>query len=72
MIVKSGLLPLLVLLAACTTREQKEKPWALAPFIKTDSVNPILSAGTSRFLCPFRQQTVLWDEKDVFNPAAVV
>jgi predicted GH43/DUF377 family glycosyl hydrolase len=73
MIAKSGLLPLIALLVACgTAREQNEKPWALAPFVKADSVNPILSAGTSAFQCPIRGQTVLWDEKDVFNPAAVV
>lgn len=44
----------------------------MTPFIKADSVNPILTAGTSVFVCPILQQQVQWDEKDVFNPAAVV
>jgi predicted GH43/DUF377 family glycosyl hydrolase len=42
------------------------------PFVKVDSVNPVLSAGTGKFFCPIVQDTVLWEAKDVFNPAAVV
>jgi len=49
-----------------------DSSWAIFPFIKTDSVNPILLPGTNSFLCPIRKTQVLWDEKDVFNPAAVV
>lgn len=49
-----------------------DSSWALLPFVKTDSVNPILLPGQNTFVCPIIRQTVLWDEKDVFNPAAVV
>ncbi|MEO5594484.1 MAG: glycoside hydrolase family 130 protein [Chitinophagaceae bacterium] len=46
--------------------------WALLPFIKIDSVNPVLGPGTGRFTDPILRQTVKWEEKDVFNPAIVV
>lgn len=45
----------------------------MRPFLKLDSVNPILtSSGSPSFLCPVRKEKVRWEEKDVFNPAAVV
>jgi len=51
----------------------KENDWTLLPFTKTDEVNPILTHDTnSKFLCPVRNEIVQWEEKDVFNPAAVV
>jgi beta-1,2-mannosidase len=46
--------------------------WALLPFIKVDSMNPILNAGNNEFHCPVLKRSVNWEEKDVFNPAAVV
>ncbi|HSB92903.1 MAG TPA: hypothetical protein VLC28_07290, partial [Flavitalea sp.] len=46
--------------------------WVLLPFVKLDSVNPILSPGEGKFFCPLRKDTVRWEEKDVFNPATVV
>lgn len=46
--------------------------WALLPFVKADSVNPVLTAGDQEFTCPVLGTEVKWDEKDVFNPAAVV
>jgi len=50
-----------------------EKPaWALLPFEKIDSVNPVLKPGEGVFFCPVRMETVQWEEKDVFNPATVV
>ena len=45
-------------------------PW-MQPFIKIDSVNPVLSPGTGGFVDPISKKTVLWEEKDVFNPAIV-
>ena len=56
------------------TEDQNEKvSWALLPFEKADEVNPILSHDTtSKFLCPVRNSIVQWEEKDVFNPAALV
>ena len=46
--------------------------WTLAPFIKADSINPILGPGNGEFICPVRRQKIKWEKKDVFNPAAIV
>lgn len=46
--------------------------WALLPFVKVDSVNPVLVPGTGVFMDPIRKKQVAWEEKDVFNPAIVV
>lgn len=49
------------------------KPWMLGPFQKQNTLNPIISPqAATTFACPIRQETVRWEEKDVFNPAAVV
>jgi beta-1,2-mannosidase len=67
---------------ACNTGTQAGKEaaagssdssWQLGPFVKLDSVNPILLAdSTAVFNCPIRKAPVRWEEKDVFNPAAIV
>ena len=67
----------LVVAAACSTPEhrnafQNDSTWAMLPFKKVNYANPILNAGTGIFKCPILQQEVRWEEKDVFNPAAVV
>lgn len=46
--------------------------WAMLPFEKIDSVNPVLLPGDNVFTCPILKQEVKWEEKDVFNPAAIV
>lgn len=46
--------------------------WAILPFNKVDSVNPVLTAGHLTFQCPVSGNEIKWEEKDVFNPAAVV
>ena len=47
--------------------------WALTPFVKVDSINPILQPNLhTEFLCPVRGSKVKWEGKDVFNPAIVV
>ncbi|MCS6973261.1 MAG: glycoside hydrolase family 130 protein [Cyclobacteriaceae bacterium] len=56
----------------CSRNTARQSSWALLPFVKVDSVNPVLSAGTGKFFCPVRKDTVSWEEKDVFNPAAVI
>lgn len=70
---------LLMLVVNCSPPKKEDKilstrdtTWALLPFTKVDSVNPVLSAGNNTFTCPILQQEVKWEEKDVFNPAAVV
>ena len=66
---------IITILAGCkpSQDESKEYSWALLPFEKADEVNPVLLPDTnSTFLCPVRNTIVQWEEKDVFNPAAVV
>src|SRR4051812_38857915 len=46
--------------------------WAMLPFIKVDTVNPVLTPGNNSFHCPILGKEIKWEEKDVFNPAAVV
>ena len=50
----------------------QDKPWMLSPFIKQDSVNPILVPGALKFTDPILKKSVAWEEKYVFNPAAIV
>jgi beta-1,2-mannosidase len=66
---------------ACQSSKEKQKElsnqaadntWAILPFNKVDSVNPVLAAGDRAFVCPILGKTVRWEEKDVFNPAAVI
>ena len=49
-----------------------ENEWALLPFVKVDSVNPIMRAGDGVFTCPVWKKKISWENKDVFNPAIVV
>ncbi len=46
--------------------------WALVSFVKQDSVNPVLDPGSGSFMDPILHYNVKWEEKDVFNPAAVI
>jgi beta-1,2-mannosidase len=48
------------------------KSWMLAPFQKIDTANPILTPGMLKFRDPILNKQVAWEEKYVFNPAAVV
>lgn len=50
----------------------QQKPWMLVPFIKQDAANPCLLPSVTTFTDPIRKTKVAWEEKDVFNPAAVV
>lgn len=53
--------------------EPSSRDWALLPFTKIDSVNPVLQPDTnSTFTDPIRNAPVAWEAKDVFNPAMVV
>ncbi|MVM31488.1 glycosidase [Spirosoma sp. HMF4905] len=65
---------LLLLLPSLVQAQSKaEKPWMLGPFQKLNTDNPILAAKTNTtFDCPVRHQTIRWEEKDVYNPTAVV
>ena len=72
---------LLVGFFSCTTKNQVANsvkipefntPDSFFSFTKVDSVNPVLKVGSSGFVCPVLGSPVLWDEKNVLNPAAVV
>jgi predicted GH43/DUF377 family glycosyl hydrolase len=58
--------------AGVTASTTADTSWAMLPFVKVDSVNPVLLAGENTFMCPILKKQVKWDEKDVFNPAAIV
>ncbi len=62
----------LLLMGCAGNKTDAVNDWALLPFVKADDANPVLQAGNSTFMCPVLNQEVKWDEKDVFNPAAVV
>jgi beta-1,2-mannosidase len=55
-----------------TPPQSRDTSWAMLPFTKVDSVNPVLLPGQSSFRDPILKKEIKWDEKDVFNPAAVV
>lgn len=46
--------------------------WALLPFVKADSANPIMAPGKGEFFCPIRKKEIPWENKNVFNPAIAV
>ena len=48
------------------------KSWEMVPFVKMDEANPVLLPGDLTFICPILEDSVKWEEKDVFNPAALV
>jgi predicted GH43/DUF377 family glycosyl hydrolase len=50
----------------------QQKSWMLGPFTKQDAVNPCLVPGDLKFTDPILNKPVAWEEKYVFNPAAVV
>jgi beta-1,2-mannosidase len=50
-----------------------EKSWMLGPFLKLNAQNPILNADArTTFDCPVQKKSIRWEEKDVYNPTAVV
>jgi len=67
------------ILASCNgkpdtaTATAAPKEWALLNFAKVDSANPIMGpSAVGQFLDPILKKPVLWEEKDVYNPAVVV
>ncbi len=47
--------------------------WALVPFTKIDSANPILLPNAqTTFRCPVWKKDIHWEAQDVYNPAALV
>ena len=46
--------------------------WQIGPFVKVDSINPILGPLETKWYCPMRKDSVKWEGKDIFNPCTVV
>lgn len=70
-----ALTALVTLLGACsgTERALKGDEWMLKSMNRLDGYNPIMEPDrNSDFFCPLRRREVDWEEKAVFNPAAVV
>lgn len=66
---------LLAFLYSCQPKPAKDVAvanWQIGPFVKVDSVNPILGPLNTKWYCPVRQDSVSWEAKDIFNPCAVV
>jgi len=64
-----------IILISCRENSSKDilPNWALGPFTKVDSVNPVLlPSGNFSFFCPVTNEQIKWEVKDVFNPAAIV
>jgi predicted GH43/DUF377 family glycosyl hydrolase len=62
-----------VMLASCTSRSSVSETDFLIPFTKNLDFNPVLKPVTEgKFYCPIRKDSVAWEAKDVFNPAAIV
>jgi predicted GH43/DUF377 family glycosyl hydrolase len=55
-----------------TVKTGPDTSWAMQPFVKVDTANPILAPGDLTFQCPILKREIKWEDKDVFNPAAVV
>ncbi len=72
--IKLALFLVATVLITASSAAQPDSPsdWALIPFTKIDSVNPVLSPGHGQFPDPILKASVSWEEKDVFNPAIVV
>lgn len=63
----------LVIISGCETpKSEIVKDWQIGPFVKIDSLNPMMGPLNTRWFCPVRQDTVEWEGKDVFNPCTVV
>lgn len=64
-----AILSFFMLMVACSDKAPKYNPGL---FVKVDSVNPILTPGSGRFKCPILEKEIPWENKDVFNPSAIV
>lgn len=70
----------LLLLISCQNNPQQSEvsvlepeSWVLSGFEKKDEVNPILRpSDTLMFVCPITGKEVLWEERNVLNPSAIV
>lgn len=68
---------LLTITAACNPTEKKKtiggESWTLGPFLKADSLNPILLPDSGQvFVCPVTGKQTHWESRNVLNPTAVI
>jgi hypothetical protein len=40
----------------------------LVPFVKVDSVNPVMGAGTGKFFCPILKRVISWKIRTCLIP----
>jgi len=53
--------------------KSENNDWAILPFIKMDSANPVLlPVEQTKFKCPIWKKEIHWEAHDVYNPAAIV
>ena len=64
----------IIFIASCNQSPKQEtvSDWEIGPFIKVDSINPILGPLETKWYCPIRKDSVKWEGKDIFNPCTVV
>lgn len=65
-----------IFLFSCTNKQQQQTDenynWAMLPFNKLDSKNPVMQPGNNTFFCPVKNMQLAWEAKNVFNPATAV
>jgi predicted GH43/DUF377 family glycosyl hydrolase len=72
-VVGVALLAGVVLAAAAASGPTLREPWAIGPFTKKDTVNPILEPSReATFACPIQGRSVRWEALAAYNAAAVV
>ncbi len=69
---------ILIAFAGCKLSENNvsivdttKQEWLL-PFSKLDAVNPVMKPGNLKFFCPVQQKEIMWEEKNVYNPAVTI
>ena len=73
LVMKNFFMTLFCFLLATPLMAQNTLPdWALGGFVRPEGVNPVITTSNRSFRCPMRETKILWEESDVFNPAATV
>ena len=60
---------------SCTSEKKQDSAitdWEIGPFVKVDSINPMMGPLETRWFCPVRKDSVKWEGKDIFNPCTIV
>lgn len=62
-----------IFLAAAPVSRAQSNDWTLGPFAKMKEFNPVLKpVAGSTFKCPVSGKTVHWENRYIYNPAAIV